>query len=351
MIPWTFRGDGPRSGDIHERRAVLVQGPGGRGGHDVLRQPRHVGDAVGLRDGEVRGGASRPLPARGRRHRRGRRLRPREGVAGVHPAARGLRLRQRHRHAPQRGPRPHPRRQRRRRERHLPPAELPGARAGQRPRVGPRPRGVALGRRGAERLPSRRAGRGGRRAGEDGQGLHRRGAQRPSLGRRRPAAVRAAAVGTAAGLRGGDRARGRDALQRQKDGPAAGRTGPPGRGAGACRPRRREDRRGAAVGDVPLPLPRAGRGPSARRPHPLRVRDGRPVPGAVRATDPRRLRPAGRDLRLQGQADAQEPRGVRHLRPGLGGRGRGGRAPIIGRGDRRGRRSSPARKSSPLPGT
>ena len=313
-------------GAIHERGSIFIQGAGGRGHNDVLRQSRHVRDATRLRDRDGRRRASHPVPAGGRRDRRCGRLRPHDRSACLHAAACGQRLRQRRRHAAQCGPGEYADRQYRRRERLLSSTELSRARTHRRPSDRSGPHGVALVEGSAERLQPRRTRRGGRGARQDRQGLHGDRADQLALGRGRPAAARSRVARSPKDRPRGDRARRRAAEDRQDNRPRARQSRAARRGARDRRTHRREQRRRSALRDVSVLSPGAGRRPSAGGADPLRIRSLPQIPGTVRATGVRRRAVSGRDFRLPKQADAQEPAGLRALCDGLGGAGSLGRA-------------------------
>ena len=120
-----------------------------------------------------------------------------------------------------------------------------------------------------------------------------------------------------------------DASNGKKTGLVLGNLALAGRGAGTS-PGASRAKTGAALlaETFPSRSPFARRRAPARGPDPLRIRNRHQVPGAVRAADFRRRAVSGRDIRLQEQANHEEPAGVRSLRDGFGRAGIDGGAEV-----------------------
>ena len=155
-------GAGP--GRPRERRPRAPLDAGRRRRRRLLRQSRHLGDALRRRARRRAGHAGHPLPLRGGRDRRRRRVRAGGRSPGGHAAAPGSGPRQRAGQPAQRPAGPDADRQHRRRPRHLPRplrrAPAIGHRVHRRPRVGVVPLDGAGRRRGGRcrRCRGRRAG-------------------------------------------------------------------------------------------------------------------------------------------------------------------------------------------------
>ena len=151
----------------HERCGKSGADIGRRGRRRLLRQPRHLGDALRRRAGPGRGHALRARPVRGHRHRRRRRLLPHEGHAGLDLAASRPRPRQRPRQPAQRQEGQFRHRQHRRPARGLPYRLQRAADLGYR---GPGAADVGLGADLAGRQVGRRRRRGGDCRGQERAG-------------------------------------------------------------------------------------------------------------------------------------------------------------------------------------
>ena len=102
--------------------------------------------------------------------------------------------------------------------------------------------------------------------------------------------------------------------------------------------RRSSLRRRAPIGNISLVSPFARRRASARGPDPLRIRSLPQVSATLRAADFCRRAVSGRHIRLQEQANHEEPARVRSLRDGFGRAGFDGGAEVACRSVRGGRR-------------
>ncbi len=305
----------------------------------MLRQPRHIGDAHGLRPrrcGEVR---RRAVPRRGRGHRRSRRLRAHGRAAGGDAAAPWSGTGQRVGQPAQRPSVAHTGGQHRRRPRHLPRSLRRPAGVGHRcARWG----GVALGAP-ADARRGRRSGHGRRGRGGVGPARwcgHADPAGRRQLGRRRRGGRAPSATSPRRGPRRGRR-RGRQGAARW----GAGGRAPRWECAAGARPARRQPDRlgdGGARAHPDAHRPRAARcrSPGVRRARVLR-RAGRRPAGRGPPPGAGRLPVAGGLLRLSRPAELARAR--RLHRAFAGPRRRGHRRGAGGVG-RRGRRRGPGRR-------